>query len=337
MADLKTNYMGIELKNPIIIGSNNLVTDIKNATALEEAGASAIVYKSLFEEQIQLESYEMDSQMDAYSDRSAEASTLFPDLDHAGPKEYLMNLKNIKDGVNIPVFGSLNCVNKDTWVEWAKQIEATGVDGLELNFYHVPTDADVDSEAIIQEQVNIAAGVVKALKIPVGVKLSPFYTNPLNVVKRLEGVGVKSVILFNSLFQPDIDIKNQKMVYKYKFSNEEDSRLPLRYAGLLFGNTTIDVCASRGIYYGSDIVKMLLAGANNVQIVSAVYKSGAGVVGKMLEELEGWMKDNSFNAIDDFKGKMSKNNTRSPFAYKRSQYIDILMRSDDVMQEHSLT
>lgn len=336
MADLKTIYMGIELKNPIIIGSNNLVTDAKNAKALEDAGAAALVYKSLFEEQIQLESYEMDMQMEAYNERNAEVTTLFPDLDHAGPKEYLMNLKKIKESVNIPVFASLNCVNKETWVEWAKQIESTGVDGLELNFYHVATDHSIEETVIIQGQVDIAKSVVKALKIPVAVKLSPFYTNPLNIVKRLEDVGVKSVILFNSLFQPDIDIKEEKLVFKYKFSNEEDNRLPLRYTGLLFGNTKTEICSSRGIYHGSDVVKMILAGATSVQSVSAVYKLGFSVIGKMLEELETWMKEKNYSSLEEFRGKMSKKNIRSPFAYKRAQYIDILMRSDNVMKEHSL-
>lgn len=336
MADLTTKYMGIELKNPIIIGSNNLVTDAKNAKSLEEAGASAIVYKSLFEEQIQLESYEMDMQMEAYNERNAEMTKLFPDLDHAGPQEYLLNLKKLKQSVDIPVFGSLNCVNNDTWVDWAKQIETTGVDGLELNFYHVPTDFTVDEGVIVQEQIDIAKSVVKALKIPVAVKLSPFYTNPLNLISRLDKVGVKSVVTFNSLFQPDIDINNQKLVYKYKFSNEEDSRLPLRYAGLLHGNIEADICSSRGIYYGSDIIKMILAGATTIQTVSAIYKLGFDVIGKMLEELESWMKTNNYKSLDEFRGRMSKKNIRSPFAYKRGQYIDILMRSENVMQEHVL-
>lgn len=336
MADLKTTYMGIELKNPIIIGSNNLVTDVKNAKAMEDAGAAALVYKSLFEEQIQLESYEMEMQMEAYNDRNAEMTKLFPDLDHAGPKEHLLNLKKVKQAVDIPVFASLNCVNKETWVDWAQQIEGTGVDGLELNFYHVPVDHSVEEAVIVQEQIDTAAAVVKALKIPVAVKLSPFYTNPINLVKRFEAVGVKSAVLFNSLFQPDIDINEQKLVYKYKFSNEEDNRLPLRYAGLLHGNTNLDVCSSRGIYYGSDIVKMLLAGTNCVQTVSAVYKFGFDVITKMLEELQKWMIDKNYNSLNEFRGRMSKANIKSPFAYKRAQYIDILMRSDNVMQEHAL-
>lgn len=336
MADLKTTYMGIELKNPLIIGSNKLVTDPKNAKAMEDAGASALVYKSLFEEQIQLESYELDMQMDAYSERNAEMTTLFPDMQHAGPREFLLNLKKVKQAVSIPVFASLNCVNRETWLEWAKEIEQTGVDGLELNFYHVPTDFNIEEGLIIEEQINIAKEVAKALKIPVAVKMSPFYANPLNFIHRLDAVGVKAYVMFNSLFQPDIDVKQQKLVYKYKLSNEEDNRLPMRYTGLTYGNVKGDICSSRGLYYGSDIVKMVLAGATSVQIVSAIYKLGFNVIGKMLEELEGWMKENDYAKLDDFRGKLSKKNIKSPFAYKRAQYIDILLKSDDIMKDYSL-
>jgi len=328
--------MGIELKNPIIIGANNLITDVKNAKAIEEAGAAAIVYKSLFEEQIQLESYEMDMQMEAYNERNAEMTTLFPEMGHAGPKEFLMNLKKLKQGLTIPVFGSLNCVNRETWVVWAKEIEQTGVDGLELNFYHVPYDFNMEEGVIIEEQISIAKEVVKALKIPVAVKLSPFYTNPLNFIHRLDAVGVKAVVMFNSLFQPDIDTKNLKLVYKYKFSHEEDNRLPLRYTGLAFGHLKANICTSRGIFTGTDVTKMILAGADSIQMVSAIYKNDFGAITKALEELEMWMKEKNFKTLSEFRGKMSKSNIRSPFAYRRAQYIDILWHSDDVLKEHSL-
>jgi len=328
--------MGIELKNPLIVGSNNLVTDPKNAKAMEEAGAAALVYKSLFEEQIQLENYEMDMQMEGYNERNAEVTKLFPDMQHAGPREFLLNLKKVKQAVSIPVFASLNCVNNETWVEWAKEIEQTGVDGLELNFYHVPVDFTIEESVIIEEQISIAKAVVKALKIPVSVKMSPFYTNPLNFIHRLDAVGVKGFVMFNSLFQPDIDVKEQKLVYKYKLSNEEDNRLPLRYTGLTFGNVKGDICSSRGIFYGNDVVKMILAGANSVQIVSAVYKLGFNVIGKLLEEMEGWMKDHSYGSLSDFRGKMAKKNIKSPFAYKRAQYVDILLRSDELMKDKAL-
>ena len=336
MANLKTTYMGIELKNPLIIGSNNLVTDPEKAKAIEEAGASALVYKSLFEEQMQLENYEMDMQMEAYNERNAEMTKLFPDMEHAGPREFLMNLKNIKQAVSIPVFASLNCVVRETWVEWAKEIEQTGVDGLELNFYHVPVDFNIEEGTIIEEQISIAKDVVNALSIPVAVKMSPFYTNPLNFISRLDAVGVKGFVMFNSLFQPDIDVNNQKLIYKYKLSNEEDNRLPLRYTGLTYGNVKGDICSSRGLFHGNDIVKMVLAGAISVQIVSAIYKQGFGAITKMLGELESWMNTNDYEKLSDFQGKMAKKNIKSPFAYRRAQYIDILLRSDDITKQHSL-
>jgi dihydroorotate dehydrogenase (fumarate) len=336
MADLKTTYMGIELKNPVIIGANNLTVDPNNAKALEEAGAAAIVYKSLFEEQIQLESYEMDMQMEAYNERNAEMTKLFPDLDHAGPREFLLRLKKVKEAVSIPVFASLNCVNRETWKVWAKEIEQTGVDGLELNFYHVPHDFSIEEGVIVEEQLAIAKDVVKALKIPVSVKLSPFYTNPLNFIKRLDAVGVKSVVMFNSLFQPDIDIKDMKLVYKYKLSNEEDNRLPLRYTGLAFGNIKADICSSRGIFNGSDVVKMLLAGANTIQTVSSIYKYGFSSITKMLEDLETWMKEKNFKSLNEFRGKLSKQNIKNPFAYRRAQYVDILLHADDILKDHAL-
>lgn len=336
MANLKTTYMGINLKNPIIVGANNLVTDPKKAKSMEEAGAAALVYKSLFEEQIQLESFEMDMQMEAYNERNAEMTKLFPDAHHAGPKEYLLNLKNIKGAVSIPVFGSLNCVNNETWVSWAKQIEETGVDGIELNFYHVPKDFDTTEEEIVSKQVKTVKDVVAALSIPVAVKLSPFYANPLYVIKKLNDAGAKSVVLFNGLFQPDIDIMKEKLVYKYKFSNAEDSRLPLRYTGLLYDNIEANICSSRGIYTGEDAAKMLLAGADTIQIVSCIYKNGVDAIGSMIKELDTWMVDKKYTALSDFRGKLAKKNIRSPFAYRRAQYIDILMRSDNIADEHIL-
>lgn len=336
MVELKTTYMGVELKNPLIIGSNNLVTDPKNAKAFENAGASAIVYKSLFEEQIQLENYEMDMQMDAYANRHAEVSRLFPDMQHAGPREFLLNLKKVVDAVDIPVFASLNCVNNETWVNWAKELEATGISGLELNFYQVPTDLSVEESVIVGEQVSVAKQVVKALKIPVAVKMSPFYTNPLNFIHQLEKVGVKGFVMFNSLFQPDIDIETEKLVYHYKLSNNEDSRLPLRYTGLSYGNIKGDICSSRGLFSGGDIAKMILAGATTVQMVSAVYKKGFKVITESLEELTTWMSKHSYGSLSDYRGKMSKNNISSPFAYKRAQYVDILLRSDDVLNAKTL-
>ena len=179
MVNLKTKYMGIELKNPIIVGASNLVTHKDNLKRMEDAGAAAIVYKSLFEEQIQLESLQISEQMEEFAERNAEMTSMFPDMEHAGPEEYLMNLQKATEVVSIPVFGSLNALDEDNWVDYAKKIAQTGVAGLEINFYHVPSDFEIVGNAIINEQLDVLRAIKKEIKIPIAVKLSPYYTNPI--------------------------------------------------------------------------------------------------------------------------------------------------------------
>ena len=186
MADLRTNYMGIELKNPIIVGACNLVKDLDALKQIQDAGAAAVVYKSLFEEQIQLENLQMSEHLGEYDERHAEMTSLFPEIEHAGPKEFLHELKKARDVLDIPLFASLNAVYKESWVEYAQLLEETGVDGLELNLYHVPLDVDQAGSEMINSQIEILAAVKKAVKIPVSVKLSPYYTNPLHIIKRMD-------------------------------------------------------------------------------------------------------------------------------------------------------
>jgi dihydroorotate dehydrogenase (fumarate) len=334
MANLKSTYMGIELKNPVIIGACNLMQDVAKVKEMEEAGAAAIVYKSIFEEQLQLEEMQMQDDLSEYNERHAEMTTLFPGMKHAGPKEFLMNLKKVKDAVNIPVIASINAIYKDTWVDYAKQIEEVGVDALELNFYSIPKDASMDEFSIIENEISIAKAVKDAVKIPVSVKLSPYYTNVLNVIEQLDKNKTDGFVLFNSLFQPEIDIESEEHYYPIKLSNKGDYKLPLRFAGLLYNKTKADVCASKGIFEGSDVVKLLLAGADVTQVVSVLYKNGISHVSKILSDLEKWMDSKGYKTINDFKGKLSKEKLNDPFAYKRAQYVDILMNSDEILRKH---
>jgi dihydroorotate dehydrogenase (fumarate) len=209
MTNLKTNYMGLELKNPIVVGANNLVTNVDRLKQMEEAGAAAVVFKSLFEEQIQLETAQMDDQMEEYAERHAEMTSLFPTLQHAGPSEHLMNVKNARKALSIPLIASLNAIYSETWLEYAKLLEDSGVDGLELNFYSVPRNPEVSGEDIIRDQIGILKEVKSSITIPVSVKLSPFYANPLNVISRLDKAGVDALVLFNRLFQNEIDLDNE--------------------------------------------------------------------------------------------------------------------------------
>ncbi len=324
--------MGLNLKNPIIVGASNLVKDLDNIKKLEEAGAAAIVYKTLFEEQIELERLQLSEELNQYNERHAEMISLFPDIEHAGPTEHLMHLKRTVDLVNIPVIASLNCTFEETWLEYAKAIEQTGVNALELNFYSIPGDFKKEEKAIIHEQLDVVNHVKKALKIPVSVKLSPFYTNVLNVIQMMYYEGVDGFVLFNRLFQPDIDIDKEEHHFPYNLSHEEDSRLALRYVGLLHDEIRGSICANTGIFGGKDVIKMLLAGADCVQVVSTIYKHGIGQIPVMLAEIDEWMESKKYDSIAAFQGKLSRKHLKDPFAYKRSQYVDILMKSEEIFK-----
>ncbi len=335
--ELKTKYLGLELKNPIIVGASNLVTDINTLKKLEDAGAAAVIYKSLFEEQIHLENLQMEEEMKGYDDRHAEMTSLFPhDVYEAGPEEFLMHFEEAKKALNIPLIASLNAVYDDTWYEYAKKLEDAGADALELNFYNNPREFDMEGRAILNEELDVLAGVKKTVKIPVSVKLSPFYTNPLYVFRELDKKGADGFVLFNRLFQPDINIQTESMHFPYNLSSEQDNRLPLRYAGLLFDNVDASICANSGIFTGEDVIKMILAGADAVQVVSTIYKHGPQQITKMLEDIEIWMANKQYDTVDDFKGNLSKKNVKDPFAYRRAQYVDILMKSAEIFKKYPM-
>ncbi len=336
MANLKTNFLGLELKNPIIVGANNLVTDIKSLKKMEDAGAAAIVYKSLFEEQIQLENLEMSEQLTEYSNRHAEMVSLFPNVEHAGPEEYLMNLYKAQKAVDIPIIASLNAVYQESWVEFAQKIEQTGVKALELNFYSFPKSFDTCGKDIVQEQLNIVKEVRAAVKIPLAIKLSPYYTNTLAVIKKMDELGVNAFTLFNNLIQPDIDIIEEKAFYPYNLSCQAEQKLTLRYAGLLYGEINAAICSNTGIYTGHDLIKMILAGANTVQVVSTLYKNKIEYIATMLEDIENWMDSKSYQDLNSFRGKLSRKNSNDPYAYRRAQYVDILMKSEDIFKKYPM-
>lgn len=332
MANLKTTYMGLELENPIIAGASELTGHMGSIKKIEESGAGALVIKSLFEEQIQLERFKLEEEAEMYSERHAEMLNIYPKMEHAGPKEHLMWVKKVKESVKIPVIASLNAISRDTWIDYAKQLQDTGIDGIELNFYSVPTDIEASGALIAEQQVVIAREIVETLSIPVSVKLSVFYTNPLKVISEFDNVGVKGFVLFNRLFQPDIDVNEEKMISPFNLSNHMDNRLPLRYAGILDGHLTGDVCSSTGIFDGKDVVKMILAGATCVQVVSTLYNNSVAYIRTMLQEMEEWMGDKGYTKLDDFRGKLSKKNNKDPWAYERAQYVKLLFEAEELLK-----
>lgn len=331
MADLTTTYMGLKLKNPIIAGSSNLAMKIENIKAMEEAGIGAIVYKSLFEEQVNFESADFDESMTAYNDRHAEMTRIYPEMQHAGPKEFLHNLKKIKENASVPIIASINAIYEETWIEYAKLIEETGVDALEINLFKAPKKFEETAQESEEFKLKVIKSVKKAVKIPVAVKLSPFYSSLLNFISEVDKTGVKSVVLFNRLFEPEIDIKTEKPIFPFNLSNKGDHRLPLRFAGLLHGNIKADICSSGGVFDGDDAIKMLLAGANTVQVVSTLYRNKISQISNIVGRLEEWMDSKGYKTIDEFRGKLSRKNCNDPYVYLRAQYVDILLNSADTL------
>jgi len=331
MANLKTKYMGIELDNPIILGACNMSNNLDKIKKAEEFGVGAIVYKSLFEEQIQLEALQLDEELTEFNDIYAEMLTIHPNINFAGPDNHLMNLRKTKESLSIPVIASLNAINYDTWIKYAKLICETGVDGIELNFYHIPSDFNKTATEIEDEQVEIVKAIRKNISIPISVKLSSDYSNMLSFINRLDQTGIDAFVLFNSFFQPNINIVTEKHIKSFNFSNEGDYKKSLRYSGLLFENIKADICGSYGIFTGADVIKLILSGASCVQGVSTFYKNGLKQIASIKKELVDWMENKNYKSIDDFKGKLAKNKlSNGSFAYKRAQYVELLMNSEDI-------
>ncbi len=337
MANLTANIMGIKLKNPIIAGASNLSANTDNLRKMEESGVGAIVYKSLFEEQIQIEAYQMEQELTRYNERGAEMQTLFPRMEHSGAKQHLLKISQARKALNIPLIASLNATSENTWVEYSSQLADTGADALELNFYSTPGDFD-KSGARIEDEILSALSVIHSkVSIPISVKLSPYFTNTLHLIRQMDALGIKGFVLFNRLFEPDIDIHKEEQTFPWNLSREGDIRLSLRYAGLLYGNIQGSIISNSGVLNGYDAIQALLAGADAVQIVSSLFYNGIDYITQILADIEVWMEEKGYLSLSDFQGSLSRKNSSDPFAYSRSQYVDILFqKSDQIFEKHPL-
>ncbi|MGM0613600.1 MAG: dihydroorotate dehydrogenase-like protein [Bacteroidota bacterium] len=336
MADLTTNYMGLKLKSPIVVGASNMVTKPETLKKLEDNGAGAIVYKSLFEEQIQLENLEQSETMEEFEERNPEMLSVFPDVEHAGSKEHIYEFKKAKDLLNIPLIASLNAIYKQSWTDYAKQFEEAGAEALELNFYAIPRRFEESAFDVEQEQIDILKEVKKVVNIPVSVKLSPFYSNILHVIKQMDEAGADAFVIFNKLFEPDISVEDQEHITPFNLSKQGEYRLSIRYSGLLYDNIKADIIASQGIYEGEDAAKLVLAGANAVQSVSTFYVNKPEHIKKMLDDLKEWMKVKGYKSLDEFRGKLSRKNVKDYKIFKRAQYVDLLMHADDIFKKYRM-
>jgi dihydroorotate dehydrogenase (fumarate) len=336
MANLESSYMGIPLKNPFVMGACSLTAHMDSIRKINEMGAGALVIQSLFEEQIQLQKYKLEEDVQMYDNWHAEMTDIFPDVKHGGPEEHLMWVRKAKEASSIPVIASLNAVQPETWADWAFKLEQTGVDGLELNFFSIPINFERSAADIEKEQIDALTAVRKKIKIPVSVKLSPFYTSPLEIIKKMDGAGVSGVVLFNRLFHPSFDIEKESSSFPFNLSSPADHRLPLRFVGLLAGNIKASICASNGIHSGADAVEVLLAGADVFQAVSTVYRNGVDVIPRIIREVEEWMARKGYSSLADFRGKLSVEKNPDRFAYKRAQYVRMLLRSDEYIKRPKL-
>lgn len=333
MADLTTTYMGLALENPIIAGASILTQNMDSIRKIEDSGAGALVIASLFEEQIQLDHLKMSEDIAQYDDWHAEMTSIFPHVEHSGPESHLMWVRRAKEAVDIPVIASLNAVEKDTWVEWAKRLADTGVDGLELNFFSLPKDFDLSSGEIEAAQIDALREVKKSVSVPISVKLSPYYTSPLHFIKRLDEVGVNGVVLFNRFFQPKIDITGERNDLSFNLSSENDHRIALRFAGILHGKIKASICANNGIHTSANVIELLLAGADVVQVVSTLFMNSIAHIGTMVRELDGWMEQKGYGKLSDFRGKMSKDRNPDDWAFTRGQYVMTLLKAKEYLQK----
>ncbi|MBI5823489.1 MAG: dihydroorotate dehydrogenase-like protein [Chloroflexi bacterium] len=326
MANLSTTYLGLDLKNPLVASASPLSKKLEKARKLEEAGISAIVMYSLFEEQIIHESLELDHYLTRGSDSFAEALTYLPDggMYAVSPEKYLTQLTALKKALSIPVIGSLNGVSKGGWTSYARRMQEAGADALELNLYYLPTDPDLTSSELENAQVELVAEVKSAITIPLAVKLSPFVTSLPNFAKRIVEAGANGLVLFNRFYQPDIDLDELDIIHNLDLSTSSDLRLPLRWVSILYGKVHADFALTSGVHTAKDVIKAMMAGAKVAMTASNLLHRGEQAVGPILSEMEEWMKEREYESIEQMQGSMSQKNVKEPAAFERANYMKVL-------------
>ena len=326
MTNLSTTYLGLNLKNPLVASASPLSKKQDRAKRLEDAGISAIVMYSLFEEQIIHESLELDHYLNRGSDSFAEALSYLPDGGLYGitPEKYLNQVAGLKKALKIPVIGSLNGVSKGGWTNYARKIEEAGADALELNLYFIPTDMDMTSNDIEDMQVELVAEVKSAIKIPLAVKISPFVTSIPNFVKRLVEAGADGLVLFNRFYQPDFDLDELEIVHSLDLSTSAELRLPLRWISILHGKVNTDFALTSGIHTHKDVLKAMMCGAKVAMMASGLLHNGEQVVGPILSELEAWMQEREYESVQQMQGSMNQKSVKEPAAFERANYMKVL-------------
>jgi dihydroorotate dehydrogenase (fumarate) len=324
--DLTTTYLGLKLKNPIVPSASPLSKDLGKIKAMEDAGASALVMYSLFEEQLTHDAMELHHYTTTTQDGSAEAVSYFPEPDEyfLGPEEYLNHLRKIKESVEIPVIGSLNGSTPGGWTEYAKNIEQAGADAIELNIYLLAADVNKTSDDIERIYMETLHSVKAAVSIPVAVKISPYFSSLAGFAKHLDDNGADGLVLFNRFYQPDIDLENLEVMPNVLFSNPQSMRLPLRWIAILYGKIKADLAATSGIHSAEDVIKMMMVGAKITQMFAAIHMFGINHIKSVIRDVEQWMYHHDYESIEQMRGSMSHKSVADPASFERANYMKAL-------------
>jgi dihydroorotate dehydrogenase (fumarate) len=323
MTDLSTNYLGLKLRTPLVASASPLSQELDGIRRLEDAGASAIVLYSLFEEQLRQEAEELDYHLSAGSESFAESLTYFPMRSefHTGPEAYLCHIEKAKSAVQIPIIASLNGATLGGWTRYARAMEDAGADAIECNIYYIPSDINTPGVEVEQKYVDIVRAVKSSVRISVAVKLSPFFSNMAHMAKWLVEAGANGLVLFNRFYQPDIDLHELEVRPNVLLSAPQALRLPLTWIGILYGRLQTSLAATSGIHSAEDVVKLLMAGADVTMFCSALLRNGVGHLRTTERDLREWMEEHEYDSVDQMRGSMSQLRCSDPSAFERAQYM----------------
>jgi dihydroorotate dehydrogenase (fumarate) len=326
MIDLSTKYLGLKLRNPLVVAASPLCKEITNLRQMEDAGASAIVLHSLFEEQINIESNELDRFLWDGSDISAESTSIFPDFASfaIGPDGYLEHIRKAKQAVSIPVIASLNGVSRGGWVSFARDMQQAGADAIELNVYFVPADPSSSSDEIEKLYLELVTEIRQTVTIPVAVKVGPYFSSFANMAQRLEAAGANAIVLFNRFYQPDFDLDALEVKPTLTLSDSSELLLRLHWAAILYGKIQADIAITGGVHTAEDVIKSMMSGARVTMLASALLENGIGYLRPLRNQLEAWLQKHEYESVQQMQGSMSQQNVPNPKAYQRANYMKVL-------------
>ncbi len=324
--DLKTSYLGLALKNPLIPSSSPLSHSVDNMKRLEDGGAAAVVMYSLFEEQIKHEAAELDHYLSFGTESFAESLTYFPNVGeyNLGPDAYVELLRKAKQSLEIPVIASLNGITVGGWINYAAKLEQAGADAIELNVYYIPTDPLLTGAEVENRYLEVLQAVKRAVKIPVAMKLSPFFSSFANMARKFDVAGADGMVLFNRFYQPDIDLTTLDVKPGVTLSTSFAMRVPMRWIAILYGKVKASLAATSGIHTAEDVIKMIMAGADVTMMCSSLLKNGHQHIAQVLQDLDRWMMEHEYVSIQQMKGSMSQKSVIDPSAFERANYMKAL-------------